>query len=239
MNPSARLERAVAFADKLIALTESVSPGGRRGDMCSLVMFAAYLHGLRRFRAIRNLAADGAGAEAAILTRSLLSVLARAIYVDEPTDAEVRHERWVQFARTDAKAAHDLACGLRDAGFPVEAEEIAVLSERKDELGDCKRLPNDRELMPLVGLAPHYWRIYQPTSDLAHFGLAGALAEVYGVEQVDTRARDDDLAGEALSMAVILFGTLLAKSERSVQHGLMPAIEALVAEEDVLHALAG
>jgi hypothetical protein len=79
---------AEVLADRIIALVVERAPtlGGTRGDTAGQVMFGAFVSGFRRFAAIRQLVARDEGTEAFILARSLLSIVARAAYVDSPEE---------------------------------------------------------------------------------------------------------------------------------------------------------
>jgi hypothetical protein len=73
-----------------------LSLGGREGDLNDQYMAGAVLHAARRFRWIRRTAREGAGQEAMILTRSLVSTALRAAYLTLPEDATERRRRYLQ-----------------------------------------------------------------------------------------------------------------------------------------------
>jgi len=93
---------AEVLADQIIGLVVERAPalGGTRGDAAGQVMFGAFVYGFRRFVAIRRLVARDEGTEAFILARSLLSIVARAAYVDSPQETEERHSRYERFHLT-------------------------------------------------------------------------------------------------------------------------------------------
>ena len=222
-SQASKLTNLVELADRVIALVEATDVGGTQGDRSSLVMFSAYLHGLRRMRCIRDVANAGAGPEAVILTRSLLSILARAGYVDAPTDKAERSRRYEQFARSDL-----LQTIKEMKGLDIDAAEIASVESQLSAIPPGDRLPLDAMLIR-DGLGDVFYDIvYVPSSDFVHFGLAFSIAELRGQEHVDTKARQDGLAAQALRLAILVFGALLQVSERSVAHGLDPVVRELV-----------
>jgi hypothetical protein len=219
----------VKVADEVIALVRATPVGGGRGDTGGLIMVGAYAHGFRRLRAIRLLAGVGAGAEAMILARSLLSMLARAAYVDAPSDNEERRRRFLRYQANDLHEAIRARDRLEAAGFDVEYEE-GELEEALAEIGDVGGFPNDTALMRdhVAGLAPFHARIYGPSSDHVHFSQQAAIAGLYGAEEFDLDSRDPALADEALLLALITYGRLLELSEKTVGHGLTQRVADLV-----------
>lgn len=212
---------AEALADDLIAMVKATPVGGTRGDTGGLTMFGAYLHGFRRFVAIRRLAGAGEGAEAIILTRSLLSILARAAYVDDPTDRDERRRRWERYQVTNLRDRIRQIDDLADAGFEIDSDT----TELRAELGELEGkgvapLPNDHDLLKGLNLTPFYVRLYRPGSEHVHFSLRIAVDELRGAENVTLEHGDRDLADEALRLAILTYGVLLRHSEKTVQHGL-------------------
>jgi uncharacterized protein DUF5677 len=226
-----RIADALAVADELIDLVRGVGElGGFRGDTSALVMFGAFRRGFRRLLRIRELAAAGAGAEAAILTRSLLSILVRSAYVDEPDDSPTRHERFDRYRKRQRQDSLETSKLLQAAGFEVGEAELAELPTDlvADEARRVKDLPPDRQLFEMLDLHPLYARVYFPASDLMHFSLEEAVSDMLGVETVPLEAPEWNRASEALWLAVIVSGVLLERSERSVKHGLLDGAREIV-----------
>jgi hypothetical protein len=208
------------LADEIMELVRSTSVGGHRGDAAGLVMFAAYLHGFRRLAAIRLLAAAARGPEALILARSLLSLVARAAYVDAPVDASERERRFLQYRVHDLNEEARTFDALARAGFDVSDDRAGREAELAD-IGDVGGFPDDASLLRQhVGLEAFHARLYRPSSEHVHFSQRVALDAVAGIEQASLDDGDAELAEEALSLAIVTFGTLLELSERSVRHGL-------------------
>jgi hypothetical protein len=226
-DPSDRasLDRAVETADAIISLIRGVPEfGGGRSDTSGLVVFGAFRRGFRRFVQIRELANAGAGPEAAILARSLLSLVARTMYVDAPDDPVGRKERWdrlLKRQRQDELAGFDL---LKAANFDVTGydDDIAAAQAELDalEARGVKNLPPDRQLFECLEMEAFHARVYAPASDLAHFSLAFAIGDLLTVESTPLEAPDWPRSEEALEMAIISFGLFLVKAEKSMQHGL-------------------
>jgi hypothetical protein len=114
--------QAEVLADQIIGLVLAKAPslGGKRGDAAGQVMFGAFVYGFRRFVAIRQLAGRDEGAEALILARSLLSIVARAVYVDAPEDLAERRMRYEQYLVKDLRDRLKMVEDLLATGFDVE-----------------------------------------------------------------------------------------------------------------------
>lgn len=214
-------------ADAILEMVRATSVGGARGDTAGLVMYGAYLRGFRRFKWIRQLAADGAGDEAVILTRSLVSLTARAAYVDQPADVAERFSRWQRYYKRHLQdrlgALEDLLAG----GFDADADP----QEIRDELAEydgVPNLPNDRDLMQTTGMEAYYRRVYRLSSDYMHFSLGVAVDDLRGVQTVELEQGDAALADEALRLAILTYGLLLELSEKTVRHGLAARVLELV-----------
>jgi hypothetical protein len=220
------------LADAIIEAVGGVSVDGRRGDSAGKVMHGAYLRAFRRFRAIARLAQEGAGDEVFILTRSLVSLVARAAYVDAPTDSSERRERWKRLVKADLTEKVATLEGMRDLGSEVDDDELRVIRESLDELADVKNLPPDRQLLEGLRLSAFYFRVYRPGSDFAHFTWGVAVAEIEDVEAVALDAVNDQLVKEGLAFAILTYGQFLQLSDRTVQHGLTQRVTALVESFD-------
>lgn len=214
------------LADEIIAVVEATEVGATRGDTSALAMYGAYVYGLRRFAAIRILAGIGDGHEAMILTRSLLSLVARAAYVDAPSDAA---ERKVRFERSEMTRLDELsktAAALKSVGFEIDDDTAEVereLASLKHQ--GIKKLPNDRDLLlNEVNLAQFYARLYRPGSEHVHFSLSEAVGELRGKPEVSLRQGDVVLADEALQLAILTYAVLINVSDKSLRHGLRERI---------------
>jgi len=210
-----------ALADEIIAMVEAAKVGGTHGDTSALAMYGAYIFGFRRFAAIRLLAGRGDGHEAMILTRSLLSLVARAAYVDAPLDAA---ERRLRFDRSEMTRLDELlktAAALESVGFEVD-DDTAAIEKHLASLTQqgVKKLPNDRQLLAEVNLAAFYARLYRPGSEHVHFSLKDAVGELRGTPEVSLRQGDRALADEAFHLAILTYAVLINISDKSVRHGL-------------------
>jgi hypothetical protein len=228
--PDARTEAEV-LADEIIATAQAAAPsiGGTRGDTAGLIMHGAYVKGFRRFAAIRMLAGRHDGAEAIILTRTLLSMVARAAYVDAPDDTATRKARWEQFQVTNLRDRLKMIADLADTGFDVDTDTTDLQADL-DELENraISALPNDHDLLESLNLKPFYARLYRPGSEHVHFSLNVAVDEMRDANVVRLEAGDPELADEALRLAIITYGQLLELSEKTVKHGLSARVIELV-----------
>jgi hypothetical protein len=218
-----RLDLVVAAADELVALVRGVeSVGGSRGDSSGLVMFGAYRAGFRRFLAIRNLAHDGWAEEAEILTRSLVSILGRAAWIDSPSQKEDRRERFRRLLRRQYEDdLHELELEIA-TGVEIDRENLELTRQNLKELDDDRvgRMPNDKQLFQSLRLDPLYARIYTPFSNSMHFSLSKAIVELLHADEIALEATKYDDSADVLLRAMITYGTLLLASDRTVRHGL-------------------
>jgi hypothetical protein len=114
---------------------------------------------------------------------------------------------------------------LLATGFDVEdtrpglSADLAELEER-----GATGLPPDESLLRMLNLRPFYARVYRPGSEHVHFSLAVAIGEMRISDLVFIERGDPALADEALRLAIMIYGTLLENSERTVGHGLHDAV---------------
>jgi hypothetical protein len=217
---------AVECADRIIELVRSTRIPSLHGDSATQTMHAAYVQGFRRFVAIRDLASTGAGAEAMILSRSLLSMVARAQYIDGSEEAGERQRRYWQHRRRDLGDRIAALREFEELGLDVQG----LIEEHKAELERIRwvgNLPTDRALMRKIGLFTFYAHFYRLASGYAHFAQWTALI---GEDEVSPEAGDAEAAEEALALSIFTFGVLLAVSEDAVGHRLYDPSQEIVAK---------
>jgi len=155
-----------------------------------------------------------------ILARSLLGMTARIIYVDGPTDPAERKAQWTEYARDDLQHAIGTLEALQKAGDEIDEGSLRDIRTGPRDLGDGSALPGDSALIKQAGLLEAYNGLYRPASDFIHFGLARSIDELQDSETVDIDTRQDDLAEEALTYAITIYGILVHECECSLGHGL-------------------
>lgn len=231
--PPARARSVERLADDVLASVRTADVGGQRGDTSGLLMLAAYVQGFRRLAAIRRLAGERAGAEAMILTRTLLSMAARAAYADAPTEPSERRRRFLSQKAKELREELRALKRLRELSVAVERydERVAECVADLSKIGDVGAYPDDTTLMrEHLNLASFHARIYPTGSEHIHFSQGVALRELIDTETVDLDAGDADLAADALLLAVITYGLLLELSERALRHGLTERVAHLIRE---------
>jgi hypothetical protein len=208
-------------ADEVIALVRDHQDlGGKRSDTAGLVMYGAYIRAFRRFTRIRQLAGDGAGEEAVILARSLLSIVARSAWVDIPDDVEERRRRFGRYKKRQLQDEVNEAEGLATVGVGIDID-IDDLRADLEQLADVPMLPNDFDLLKSLGLTIYYERLYRLSSGYIHFSLRQAIDELRAAgEEVALERPEPELADEALRLAIVTFGLFLKLSQKTVEHNL-------------------
>jgi hypothetical protein len=113
---------------------------------------------------------------ALILTRALLSIVGRSLYLVAPEDPTERKRRFDSARRSWAEQALSILDKLAAAGFEPadDRERIARIAEATEARG-VPRLPTDRDLLSALGLDPYYARVYTLASDVAHYSIGTAL----------------------------------------------------------------
>jgi hypothetical protein len=221
--------RAQELADQIISLVRAKPIQGRSGDSAARIVYGAYLHGFRRLVAIRDLAGARAGAEAMILSRTLLSIVARAEYADRPKAPAERERRFWQYRARDLRDRIAHLRELQKEGFSVVGD-IQELEAELDPIGDVGSFPTDAEILrDHIEFSPFYARLYQLSSNYVHFAQWIALNPL-DEEEVVLEPGDPDVAEEALALAIFTFGLLLAVSEDAVGHGLHDRVHVLTKE---------
>jgi len=208
-------------ADEMIALVRGHPDlGGKRSDTAGLVMYGAYIRAFRRFTRIRQLAGEGAGEEAVILARSLLSIVARSVWVDIPDDPEERRRRFERYRKRQLQDELNEAEGLVSVGIDVDVD-VDELRGDLQQLADVPILPNDFDLLKSLGLTVYYERLYRLSSGYVHFSLRQAIDELRTAgEEVALERPEPELAEEALRLAILTYGLFLKLSQKTVEHDL-------------------
>jgi Family of unknown function (DUF5677) len=184
---------------------------------------------------IRDLACKGEADDALILTRSLLLIVARALYLIEPDDLEERARRLASARRSWARDAVRTLDDLTATGFePADDRERIAGIEEAEKARGIPPLPNDRDLLGALGLDAYYARVYRLASDTVHYSIGSALHgfleepdPVIGGGRVPMKNPDGERAEEALALAMITYGEFLDRSEPIVRHGVGDAAQRL------------
>lgn len=223
-------------ADEILGMVQRTAVGGGRGDSASLVMHGAYLRAWRRLRTIRRLVGMDVGEDAIILTRSLLSIAARAIFVDIPEESDERERRYRSYAKRHLLDRIHSIESLAAVGVEIDREVLEDDRLQLSSYADAPGFPNDRELLESLNLHIFYSRVYRLSSDYVHFSLGLAIDELR--QGPTTFERNEfELAQEALVLAVLTYGLFMQLSEKSVRHGLDGAIRELVTSSSAFEAI--
>jgi hypothetical protein len=238
------LEQHCELADEILALVRVRLPGTQPQvrDWNDRLLVEGFGRAYRCLRSIRELAGRKEGEDVAVLTRALIALtlrylwLARAEGEDERADRLRRLlKKWASERATLGEEMIDLDHVVEEGGDQFRAT-VAQFREQADEFEreGVGRVPGDRaiamrldaDLQPEV---PRYFellytRIYRTTSDAAHYGIATALAgyprNPDDPGQLSLERADEHQAAEALGLAIVTYGTLLSFSEPVVRHGL-------------------
>lgn len=232
--PPQSLVRLCAVVGAMLEAVEkatSTSPGPAPRDLNDAFLGAAYGRAYRCMRSIRELACRGEADDALILTRSLLLIVAQALYLVEPDDQAERERRLASARRSWAREAVRTLDHLAATGFePADNRERIADMEEEAKAKGVPPLPSDRQLLANIGLRAYYARVYRLASDVVHYSIGSALhgfAEYPDPESggggVLLKNPDGERAEEALALAAITYGEFLERCEPIIRHGVSEA----------------
>jgi hypothetical protein len=223
--------------DEILQAVEDAAPGAPgvpTRDRVDVALLSAYGRAFRCLHSIRLLAERGDADDAAILTRSLVSIALRSLYLVQPDYVTERNRRLAQLAGRSRREGAAMLREMRELGFPnVTAEEVEAASALADEHKWAGSLLPDQKLATMVGMAPYYSLVYRETSDPAHFGIHTLLA---GFDEEPTSVTgegasialhlvDHERARRILAYAALTYGEYLSKCDDVVQHGVTERVE--------------
>jgi hypothetical protein len=220
---------AHSTAKEISELVRRTLLDGGRGDTARLTLTGAYLRAWRRFTNLERVAALGAGEESVILARSLLSLVARSLWVAMPAGPGIREERWKRYAKAYLLDRIKTIEEMKAAGFEVDEDVLKAEHAQLEPMTDAKKLPGDKDLLMALNLGAFYPRLYRLGSDYAHFSLGLAIGELQDTEEVHFEKDDSELADEALRLATLTYGVFLQLSDEVLAHGLGDRVRRIIA----------
>lgn len=222
------------MADGILDLVAEHAPSGVTSrDRSDQFLALAFGRAFRCFRSIRDVAGvHGEADDAAVLTRALMTMTLRAVWLalpEEPAE-RVRRAQALELASLVQlrKQARSLESFGLESGAPQDAfdERISQL-----EAAGIGGMPPDEVIARELGHEAVYARVYRSTSDVVHYSLFSALhgfdassveGEIESLDGVRIRFVDGDLvrAEEALVFAALIYVGFLEHSEFVVHHGV-------------------
>ena len=184
------LPRLLELADQVLDLTLTRLPEATPEirDWNDHLLAEAVGRGYRCLRSIRTLAAAGEGEDAAVLTRALVALTLRYLWLAAPNDTAEREDRFRRLIRLWARERATVIEELNDLdvleddtaaqAFRAKADELRVEGVRRVPHDDviARRLDHDVQPEPPRFFELVYALIYRTTSEVAHYGLGTALA---------------------------------------------------------------
>jgi hypothetical protein len=248
------LARAVELADRVLELVHTRLPQIERRqlrDWNDILFVQAFARAHRCLRSARDIAARGEGDDAAVLTRALVALTLRYLWLARVDDENERRDRLRRLTLTWARERALLGEELDGLGYvpddAADAEQfrqnVAQFRARADELEQegVRRMPDDKSIAlgldrDLAPTSPRFFelvyaRIYRTTSDVAHYGIGAALAGFPPPDELDDvtlQQLDEPRAADALGLGVITFAALLDFSDPIIGHGLAGEVGELI-----------
>lgn len=172
-----RLDALVAVVDEVLEAVENALTGELEiADNAESFLLVAYSRAWRCVRATRALAAWPTcdADNAFVLTRALLSMVARSLSIVAPEDLAERASRFHQWQFSSALERKKLLKDWARLGFDptpeaIEQVEGAIARMRADGI---RELPPEQQLLAQLGLEPFYARAYGSRWQRVAIGLA-------------------------------------------------------------------
>jgi hypothetical protein len=248
------LERACELADRVLELVRTRLPGTtpQIRDWNDRLLVEAFARAYRCLCSVREIAGRAEADDAAVLTRALIALTLRYLWLARVDDEDERRDRLQRLLQKWANDRAKLGEEMIDLGYVPDDEagaeqlrqNVASFRERADEFRNegTGQVPDDRSIAIRLDLdlkpeSPRffeliYTRIYRTTSDVAHYGIGTALAgyprNPDQPGELSLAKVDEHGAADALGLAVITYGALLTFSEPIVGHGLSEEVGELV-----------
>ena len=224
---------ATEIAD-LVAGSLPASPGVATRDVNDELLCAAYGRAFRCFTSIRELAGRHEADDALVLTRTLLLIGLRSLYLALPDDPAERERRWRSSSLTSMKAELTATEEQARAGFDVAERDVRLVEDMvaRLEQGGAVQLPPEEQIARAVDFGPFYPRVFRPTSSVAHYSIWSALDGYVelGTPTVSLELPHAERAEEALELACIVYGAFLEKSDPIIKHGVAEHVRQLFAD---------
>jgi hypothetical protein len=237
------------FAQRLLDIVRTawVEHSEREGgiahtDESDRQLILAYVHAYRRFRAIKRLAEDDQPSPEAVnvLTRSLVSLTHRALYLVSSDDPEIREERRKRFLLLSVREQKTYLEGIVDKAPDVRPSlDLARESLRLREEEFQRRgwsltgpvFPKDEVLARELSFPDHYDEVYRSGSGDTHysaFSAAGGFADLEGATPTIALSGYDVVElQQALLRAIVVYAEFLIAAEKIVGLGVGPEVEKL------------
>ena len=180
--PPQSLVRLCAVVGAMLEAVEkatSTSPGPAPRDLNDAFLGAAYGHARTAAcaRSVNSHVAAKQEDDALILTRSLLLIVAQALYLVEPDDQAERERRLASARRSWAREAVRTLDHLAATGFePTDDRERIADMEEEAKAKGVPPLPSETaNFYANIGLRAYYARVYRLASDVVHYSIGSAL----------------------------------------------------------------
>jgi hypothetical protein len=236
------LEETVAIADRLLRLVEDKAPAGvtsyhRNEQLLGATFGRAY----RCFRSIRDLAAIYAEADdALVLTRALVVITLRSLWLIKPEDVDERDARSDRVTLAFLRQALKQARELDALGFDLDVDSKDLQTRvHESEAKGVPAMPSELDMARELGLDVLYSRIYRSGSDVGHYSVMSALQgfdqtawDGETLDGVPIRFREGvpDEAEQVLVMAMVSYVSFLEGCEAVIQHGAAEEAKRLLLE---------
>jgi hypothetical protein len=210
-------------------------------DWNDRLLLEAFGRAYRCLRSIRELAGRHEGEDAAVLTRALVALTLRYLWLAVVEEEDERRDRLRRLLRGWANSNVTIVDELIDLNHLAEDEQlrrtVAVHRQKADEFAQqgVGKVPDDRAIAIALDryLKPEhqprffeliYARIYRATSEVAHYGVGAAIAhyprDPGDPGRLSLERGNDQQAAQMLGLALITYTAFLAYAEPIVRHGL-------------------
>lgn len=233
---------AAEIADEIVAVVEErwkAHDDLKPSDLNQVFCYLGYVRAFRCFDSIRLLAAEARSDDALVLTRSLVSVVLRSLYLVQPEDPQEREHR---LKRDSHKSRAEEEKRVRMLGDERDAKHLARLQAELDESkrwfeerGLSPGLPGEAEMAKALELDALYDIVYRVGSSASHHSLLYALGGFSGDPEpgqpfpaIPLHKPEPELAENALVWAIIAYHDFIVLAEPTMNLGIAKAVHELV-----------
>jgi len=230
-SDKAGLTELVASVDRILeaVATDPPAPAVEQGDEARSFLVVAYGRAYRATRSVRLLAAapNCEADDAIVVCRTLVSVVARSLWLAEPEHLADRAYRFLQWRCCYAHDERFTLVDLRRQGFEVDRELYDQVGRAAKSMKGVEPMPGDRALLKELGLSHIYAQVHRRGSDVAHWSLGSAADGFIGPvtpgvlegRTVPLQNPQPERAALVLAFAAITYGTFLERCEPFIRHG--------------------
>jgi hypothetical protein len=181
--------------------------------------------------------------DALALTRTLLAITLRSLYLvepDDPLERDIHLQRMkLKLYRERRTMTRELAAAGADVSDTPDYDPlIASLEAHFASIEKSKEMPADASIARKLKMGIHYARVYRPGSEAAHWGLGAMLDSFVELTDpdypmpvyLDDDQGDPERTQEILGLALATLGHFVIIAEPIMKLGIHNEVDAIASE---------